>query len=359
MIERALLLVVLLFHLPSWSVAQATDSSSAKVPLIKISGATDVYYGFDFSQPEDRNRQFTTQAYRHNEFNFDHGFLQGNYATDRTRATFAVHTGTYVQANYAAEPNELTKLIMQANAGFRLAEKTWLDVGILPSHIGYESTFSADNEIYTRALMAENSPYYETGAQLSHAFSEKLNAKLLLLNGWQNIHETNNAKSVAGGIYYDTGKLSLSYTNYFGNEAPDSLASRFRFLNNFNLKYIFNDRFSLGASADYGRQKLIGSSTVGNWYSAMVLGKYQLFPKSFVSGRVEYYSDRKQVIVFTGTSNGFQTFSATLNYNYEPVPGFLYRVEARGYQAKDAVFLGKDGSRKNNLLLVNSLAVKF
>src|SRR5688500_17562408 len=120
MIERALLLMVLLFHLPQRLVAQATDSAAAKVPLIKISGAADTYYGFDFSQPKDRNRQFTTQAYRHNEFNLNHGFLQGNYATYRTRATFAVHTGTYVQANYAAEPNELTKLIMEANAGIRI-----------------------------------------------------------------------------------------------------------------------------------------------------------------------------------------------------------------------------------------------
>lgn len=358
--NKNFLLLSLLILCSTLGLAQAPDTTAAAKPVFSWTGAVDLYYGFDFSRPENRYRQFTTQAYRHNEFNLNYGFLQADYATSRTRATLALHTGTYVQANYAAEPNELTRLIGQANAGFRLTDKTWLDVGILPSHIGYESTFSGFNEVYTRALMAENSPYYETGAQLSHAFSDKLNVKLLLLNGWQNIHETNNAKSVGGGVYFDASeKLSLSYANYFGNEAPDGLSSRYRFFNNFNLKYLFSDRFSLGASADYGRQKLLGSSTVGNWYSGMVLAKYQLAPKSFLSGRAEYYSDEEQVIIFTGTANGFQTFSATLNYNYEPVPGFLYRIEARGYAAEDAVFTGKEGTRKTNLLLVTSLAVKF
>ena len=139
-----------------------------------LSAGIDVYYAYDFTEPKDNKRLYTTQAFRHNEFNLNWGFIQADYAADQVRATFALQTGTYVQANYAAEPNELTQLIAQANIGVRLLNKTWLDVGILPSHIGYENTFSFNNEIYTRALMAENSPYYEAGAQLTTAVSDKI-----------------------------------------------------------------------------------------------------------------------------------------------------------------------------------------
>jgi hypothetical protein len=36
----------------------------------------------------------------------------------------------------------------------------------MPSHIGFESVISADCWTLTRSLLAENSPYYETGMRL-------------------------------------------------------------------------------------------------------------------------------------------------------------------------------------------------
>lgn len=327
---------------------------------LQLSGAVDVYYGYDFSEPIGQDRLYTTQAYRHNEFNLNWAFLRADYATDRIRATLALQTGTYVQANYAAEPNELTQLIAQANAGVRLAEGVWLDAGILPSHIGYESTFSGNNEIYTRALMAENSPYYETGARLTAAISEKVTMKFLVLNGWQNIQETNNAKSLGFGISYTpTEELELSYNNYYGNEAPEGMEAKRRFFHNINAGYTFSDRFSMGASADYGRQELFTSNEKGSWYAGMVIARYRLSKHFALAGRVEHYNDADQIIITTDTPGGFQTSSASLNFDYIPVPNFLWRLEARGYDSKDSIFYGEEEVEKNNLLLVTSFLVKF
>lgn len=319
-----------------------------------------MYYGYDFSEPVGQDRLYTTQAYRHNEFNLNWGFLQADYATHNVRATLALHTGTYVQANYADEPNELTRLIGQANAGVRLAEGVWLDAGILPSHIGYESTFSGDNEIYTRALMAENSPYFETGAQLTAAVSDKVTLTFLVLNGWQNIQETNDAKSLGFGISYTpTEQLELSYNNYYGNEAPEGVEAKRRFFNNMNASYTFSDRFSMGASADYGRQELFNSDGKGSWYAGMLIARYRLSNRFALAGRVEHYNDENQIIVQTGTSNGFQTSSASLNFDYIPAPNFLWRLEARGYDATDKIFYGEEGRGNNNLLLVTSFSIKL
>ncbi|MDX5346075.1 MAG: porin [Hymenobacteraceae bacterium] len=337
-----------------------TDTVATTEKPFKLTGAVDVYYAYDFSQPANRYRQFTTQAYRHNEFNLNYGYLKAAYEQGRVRATLLLHTGTYVQANYAAEPNTLTRLIGQAYAGIRFGTGTWLDVGVLPSHIGYESTFSGDNVVYTRALMAENSPYYETGARLTHSFSERLTATVLLLNGWQNIHETNNAKSFGAGLSYSPSeKLNLSYNNYYGNEAPDSMSAKYRFFNNFNVKYIFSKMFTLGGSFDFGTQELIYSSDRGNWYAALLVAQYRLSERYAVAARLEHYNDNKQVIVETGTANGFQTSSLTCNFDYQPMPNALLRLEARGYKSKDAVFLGKDGAQENNALLTAAVTVKF
>ncbi|WP_242917446.1 porin [Pontibacter liquoris] len=342
--------------------AQTIDSLGvpAKHSPFRVSGGLDVYYAYDFTKPFDQDRLYTTQAFRHNEFNINWGFLRGDYTTEAVRATLALQTGTYVQANYAAEPKELTRLIAQAHAGVRLAKGVWLDMGILPSHIGYESTFSLDNEIYTRALMAENSPYFEAGAQLTGEVSDKVTIKFLVLNGWQIVRETNEAKSLGFGISYTPAeKLSLSYNNYYGNEAPEGMAPKRRFFHNVYAGYTLTDRIDLAGSVDYGRQELFGSGEKGIWYAGMLLAHYRLGEGFALAGRLEHYNDRKQLIVATHTPNGFQTSSASINFDYIPAPNFLWRAEVRGYDSKDSVFRGREGARKKNLLLVTSFALKF
>ncbi|PRY11367.1 putative OmpL-like beta-barrel porin-2 [Pontibacter ummariensis] len=355
-------LLLTLFVYPHTGRAQFLDSLGIEEDEkpFELSGGVDVYYAYDFSEPIGQERLFTTQAFRHNGFNLNWGFLQATYATDKVRATFALQTGTYVQANYAAEPNELTRLIGQANAGVRLAEGVWLDMGILPSHIGYENTFSLNNEIYTRALMAENSPYYETGAQLTAELSDVVTVQFLVLNGWQIIQETNEAKSLGFGISYTpTEALTLSYNNYYGNEAPEGTEAKRRFFHDFYASYAASERFNLAGSVDYGRQELWDSEEQGTWYAAMLLARYRLSERFALAGRVEHYNDEDQLIVSTGTALGFQTSSASLNLDYIPAPNFLWRMEARGYDAQDRVFTGEEGRDDKNLLLVTSFALKF
>ncbi|MFD2513308.1 porin [Pontibacter locisalis] len=358
------LFVVLSVYMLALTVSKAQPNDSLEFRVqdkrFNISGGLDVYYAYDFSEPLDKERLFTTQAFRHNEFNLNWGFLQADYSTEGVRATLALQTGTYVQANYAAEPNELTRLIAQANAGVKLLEGVWLDLGILPSHIGYENTFSLNNEVYTRALMAENSPYYETGAQLTADVSEKVTLKFLVLNGWQNIQETNDAKSLGFGISYNpTERLSLSYNNYYGNEAPKGMEAKRRFFHNVYGSYIFSEKLHVAGSVDYGRQELFSSEEKGSWYAGMVLAQFKLAPRFAVAGRLEHYNDEDQIIVSTLNPNGFQTSSASLNFDYVPTPNFLWRLEARAYDSKDKVFVGEEGAKDNNLLLVTSFAVKF
>jgi hypothetical protein len=345
--QLSLLLFVIAILFTCSVKAQVADTT---VKPLTISGAVDVYYGYDFSEPADRNRLYTTQAYRHNEFNLNWAYIQADYATERVRGTLALQTGTYVQSNYAAEPNDLVRLIGQANLGVKLRDGIWVDMGILPSHIGYESTFSGANEIYTRSLMAENSPYFETGVRLTTELSEKISMRFLVLNGWQNIVETNNSKSVGFGITYTpVESITLSYNNYYGNEAPDEAKTSRRFFHNAYASVLFTERFSLAGSVDYGTQD------DRQWYAGMVIAKLQISPQVAVASRVEHYNDTNQVVVVTDTPNGFQTSSLSLNIDYAPAENFLFRVEARGYDSEDQVFSGDD----RNALLVTSFSFKF
>ncbi|RYY06351.1 MAG: porin, partial [Sphingobacteriaceae bacterium] len=156
--------------------------------------------------------------------------LDTKYNDDNFRGRLALHTGTYVESNYAAEP-QLLKNIFEASAGFKLFDKVWIDAGIFPAHIGFESAISKDNWTYSRSLMADYSPYYEAGVKVSTNFTDNFSGQFLVLNGWQNIKENNNSKAVGFQFQYKPlDKLTLTYNNFLGNEMPDN-APELRFFN--------------------------------------------------------------------------------------------------------------------------------
>lgn len=169
------------------TMAQDTTINKQASPLT-ISGYAEAYYGYDLNKPADNNRHgFLYSHNRHNEFTINLAFLKASYTTERLRANLTIATGTYMNANYAAEPGVL-KNVFEGNIGYKISKSKnlWFDIGILPSHIGFESAISKDCWTWTRSLVAENSPYFESGATLSYTTDNgKFTISALALNGWQ------------------------------------------------------------------------------------------------------------------------------------------------------------------------------
>lgn len=130
-----------------------------------------------------------------------------------------------MQANYAEEP-DLWQFVPEANVGIHLKKKNnlWLDIGIMQSHLGFESAKSSDCWALSRSMAAENSSYFETGAQLGYTIkNEKWNFAVLALNGWQNI----------------TRKENFSLINWGRTVAIQTMPK-----NGIKLQLIYRDRFS-------------------------------------------------------------------------------------------------------------------
>src|SRR5438128_1594115 len=95
--------------------APAQDSAIQQTNPLTLTGYVEVYYSYDFNRPTPNLRPGFLYSYnRHNEFNLNLGFVKGSYATDRVRGNLAVAAGTYMNANYAAEPGTL-KNVLEAN----------------------------------------------------------------------------------------------------------------------------------------------------------------------------------------------------------------------------------------------------
>lgn len=294
--------------------AQSAPDSAARpdtTPKVAFGAFVDGYYAYDFDRPPTIDRSFdggalfTTQPARHNEFNINLAYAEAKLDAPRYHGRLAVQFGTSVQSNYLGEPRvgqisgpNVQQYLQEAFAGVKLGKKLWIDGGIFFSNVGMEGFISRDQLTYSRALVADYSPYYSAGVRAMYTVSSKLTARLDIVNGWQNISENNSGKGVGLRLDYapDTN-TTLSYYNLFTDEA----GTRLRTFNGVGAK-VSSGRLTLLGQADLGTQaRPVGSGGHSTWYGLLGVARVQVASLVAVVGRVERYADPDQVILSTGS----------------------------------------------------------
>ena len=346
-------------------ITASAQNDSINKPLT-ISGYAEVYYTADFNNPKNNNRPgFVYSHNRNNEININLAYIKTAYNTENVRANLALAAGTYMNANYAAEQGVM-KNVYEANVGLKISKKhnLWIDAGIFPSHLGFESAIGKDNWTLTRSLFADNSPYFETGAKISYTSeSGKWFVSGLVLNGWQRIQRVDGNSTPAFGhqlIFKPNEKLTINSSSFIGNDKPDSIR-QMRYFHNLYAVYQINKKLGITAGFDIGaEQKSKGSEQYNIWYTPVLVAKYNVTDKLSFTARGEYYQDEKGVIISTGTENGFKTFGYSFNADYQILPNLVWRTEIRNLNSKDAIFMNRtDEFNKNSLTATTALAVSF
>ncbi|KEO75894.1 porin [Anditalea andensis] len=342
------------------------QTSQTKNP-ITISGYIETYYIYDFGNPLTHDRpDFLYSFNRHNEVNLNLGFLMAEYENGKVRGKLALMTGTYANANLAAEPGVL-KNVFEANAGVKISttKNLWIDAGIFASHIGFESAIGADTWNMTRSILAENSPYYLSGAKISYTSNdEKWFLSGLILNGWQRIQRVPGNQTPAFGhqvTWTPNDQITLNSSSFVGSDTPDS-TRQMRYFHNFYGQFQFNEKFGLIAGFDIGwQQESKGSHDYDVWYSPVLIARYTPSENLAFAARAEHYSDIDEVIISTGTPNGFQTFGYSLNMDVGLMDNVLWRLEARSFNSRrDNIFLDRNQIPvRKNYFVGTSLSIAF
>ena len=257
-------------------------------------------------------------------------------------------------------PNRpLLKNVLEASAGTRLGNNVWVDLGIFPSHIGIEGIVSKDNWNYSRSLVADYSPYYEAGVSVTAGLSDEVTVRGLVVNGWQNITETNEDKAVGTQIQYKPSEsVLLNWSTFIGNEAPDSAASRLRVLNDLYAIVMLTPGWTAALVLDIGVQDNGGSSS-DMWHGGSLMTRYRFSDRWAIGGRLEYFSDEAGVIVPTGTPENFQTVSASVNVDLSVVPNLLWRIEGRMFQSRGAIYPSESGMKNNDGFVAVSASISL
>lgn len=312
----------------------------------------DTYYAYELGNSASDQRQALSYSHtNNNQFSVNLGAISLAYESGAYRGNLVVAGGSYVARTVSGAYTPAWNLV-EANAGVRVKKGLWLDAGVLPVHWGIESAYSIRELNLTRSLTAESAPYYYAGARLTYA-SGRMTYAAVVANGWQIATDVNKDKS--GGLratYASPDKrLSLNYSNMFGNEQPTGSDKRLRQLHDVWATFAVNDRLALQGQADYGHER--GN---GDWYGGYVSARQFLTRAFAVGGRLERFVDANAILVAPIAANG-----GSVNLDYYVHKNALLRIEARslvGPQAQNSFV--RDGLPvSTNTSISASLAAKF
>lgn len=360
-------LFCLLFILFNTSVAQQ-DSSNTN---INFSGYVDAFYAYDFNQPLEVRQPFLFHYNRHNGANLNLALIRLDIENVKYHGRLALHAGTYPQDNYAAEPI-MYRAINEAYVGFAANKKgnLWIDAGIFGSHLGFESAIGVENPVLSRSLSAESSPYFLSGAKMTHEPSEKWAYSLILSNGWQRIQRVPGNSMPSGGTqltYQPSDKVLINWSTFITTEDPDT-ARRMMYFNDFYVVLNWHQKWQTILGIDYGLiQQSKGSQAMNNWYNASFITQYQINNNWSSALRVEYFKDDQNVIINTGSGNGFEALGLSLNIDRKIHQKVTWRTEFRTFISPEPNFEIRSNTisgntvvfSQQNMTLLTSLAIKI
>ena len=343
---------------PFLSMAQEKDS----VAKIEISGFAELYYGYDFDDKTSGSHYpFLFNHNRKNQVAVNLALIKASFESGRFRANLALQQGTYPQDNYSAEPKALS-WIHEANLGYALnTEKTvWLDVGVMPSHIGFESAISTENLTLSRSIIAENSPYFETGAKLSWQKNERWYFAFLYLNGWQRIQSIpgrNNPSFGTQASFALSENVLFNWSTFLGTDQSKE-AGTYLYFSDIYVDWKPAPNWHMIAGLDVGKRTLLLDADRNWWGTSIILQRR--FTKSFASAiRYEYYHDPFQAIAPSNVNEGIQTSGLSINSDWKIGQLLTFRLEGRWLQAPSEFNLGLDRGSSSNFFLLGSLAVSL
>src|SRR5439155_19480447 len=180
----------------------------------------------------------------------DDPWLSRSYLRDHSTA------GYFRDAARDAQDND----IQQAYATYvaQLGSGLKIDAGKFVNHCSYEVIEGYDgwNDNASHSfLFGYAIPFTHTGARASYAFSKRVTAMLMVVNGWDVAEDNNRSKSVGGQLLLTpVVPLTVTLNGMFGPERAND-ESDARALFDGTAVWKVTEHVTLGANGDWGRER--------------------------------------------------------------------------------------------------------
>lgn len=331
---------------------------------LTLHGYFDFMYAAAFHDPNRATsvdfgrRQFTSSPLYSDKFTMPYAYVGSTYEINKLTLRLALHMGDIVESLYAQELESM-RMVREASVNYQFTNKFSMEAGIFPSLYGFEIFLSKENLHATRGYIADFAPDYEAGVRFKYQINDQWSARLMLLNGWQEVKDSNGKKALGFVGQYDNRKNTFFNLGIYLGDVRDigEPFSRHRVYHNIFLKHVRN-RWTFVPMLDFAAQLQSDDSNKELWMWAPAFSiRYKLSNDWGLASRWDMVYDPQNMIpelngkLVTPTlinpsnnPNGWQSNSVTLTLERILSENFTVRMESRYALNKDALFL--DGPNK-------------
>ena len=307
------------------STPSPPDAGTPEKPLWHYGGFIDLGYSLDFNFPDNhlfRNRSTTPRV---NELDLN---MAGVYV--RKDATESSRWGTewLVQAGEDSKAfgfatslpkvsgSDVWRHFGRANVSYLApaGNGLTLQAGLFNSFIGYESLYAKDNGNYTRAWIADYSPYLMFGVNAQYQFNERWSGAFFIINDYFHLENSNSVPSYGSQVQYKPASAwTLKETVYYGPDQSNTDIEFWRFFSDSIVEWK-DDELTVGFDYQIGTQK--NASAPGNprdfYTGATIETRWHITGPWTVSVRPEFFWDRNGLM--TGSEQFIKAITTTAEY---------------------------------------------
>ena len=325
-------------------------------------GYVEAHYAYNFNRPSNGITNFRGFDNRHNTFTLSNVALGANAEAGPVTARLILQYGSTPSTYYLSEPalagsgganassSELWKYVQEANVAYKapVGRGLLLQLGLVPSPIGYETFAVKDNWNWSRSNLFFGFPFYHTGLRATYEWTDELSSTFAVFNGWNSVVDNNEEKSIQGTVAYKVPNKFLVQALYFGGiERPTGSPEGPSWRHTFDLfgQYDATTWLSFAGQADYGFEKnRIGTA---RWWAGAVYARVKPVDRVYLAFRGDRFTEhlatdgsgRASNALFWGGVEWVSSLTATLDVR--PVDQLSVRLEYRHDVAAAPLYYGR------------------
>jgi len=298
----------------------------------------DAYYNATINGRSDTSNvvPFSSNCPVQNQSRMNVAAIEIGYTADKVRGMLAIQFGDAPNL-LATSESEFIKTLRQANFGFHLSKKIWLDFGYFLNPVGLESTWPVINDLSTVSIGGYYEPGNVLGVKLTWNASDKFWGGVMLGNPYSLAYGKNTHMAVLLFVYYQpTPRLTFNYNNLFGNQALKNAQIKNDILyNNFIITYNPIDPLfftgQLDVAAQTHSQMAPDTNKTATMFSGLIEAKYVFLTRFAVTGRYEFFNDEDGFLsglyLYNNQKRGLFTRGFSVGFEYKPIKIGYIRLE--------------------------------
>jgi hypothetical protein len=315
---------------PQSEAAGASSPENSGVPSPPpgwhYGGFVDLGYSLNFNFPQNhlfRNRT-TTPRVNELDLNMAAVYVKKDASEQSRWGTELLVQGGQDALNFAfdvsapnIEGSSWLRNFGRANVSYLVPVGNGLTVqaGIFNSFIGYESLYAKDNFNYTRAWIADYSPYLMMGVNAVYSFSDRWTGAAFIINEYWHLANANSLPSYGAQLAYKpTSDWLLKETFYYGPDQSDTSVKFWRFFSDSIAEWKAGADVIISGEYQVGTQRMAGTPGEPRAFymgGALPMRWHVGGPWSLAL-RPELYWDRSGII--TGSQQFIRAVTTTAEY---------------------------------------------